>query len=64
MPRARDSPPLSARRCWQRAAAPHLGWADHPTFGLYFGEAFRQFAGRPVNVVNNPSSATVINNPR
>ena len=40
---------------------PHLGWADRPTFELYFGEAFRQvadfFAGRPVNVVNNPSSA-------
>ena len=38
---------------------PHLAWADRETFELYFGEAFRNvadfFAGRPVNVVNQPA---------
>ena len=35
---------------------PHLGWADHPTFELYFGEAFEQvdrFAkGQELRLVN------------
>lgn len=38
---------------------PHLAWADRETFELYFGEAFRSvadfFAGRKVNVVNQPA---------
>lgn len=40
---------------------PHLAWADRDTFELYFGEAFRSvadfFAGRKVNVVNQPLHA-------
>jgi len=40
---------------------PHLAWADRETFELYFGEAFRSvadyFAGRKVNVVNQPLNA-------
>jgi len=38
---------------------PHLAWADRETFELYFGEAFRGvadfFAGRAVNVINQPA---------
>lgn len=40
---------------------PHLAWADRETFELYFGEAFRSvadfFAGREVNVINQPARA-------
>ncbi|CAN5447523.1 D-2-hydroxyacid dehydrogenase family protein [soil metagenome] len=35
---------------------PHLGWTDHETFGLYFGEAFEQVrryaAGEPLTLHN------------
>jgi len=35
---------------------PHLGWADHDTFELYFGEAFDQvdrfLKGQPLRLVN------------
>lgn len=38
---------------------PHLAWADRATFELYFGEAFQSaadfFAGRKVNVINQPA---------